>query len=139
MTILAYIIVLVISQFSWTAAIMMTVVPSILLAWLPDRVRMPMLGIVGGTAGVVLAVLVARYVFAWLAGPGSFGWGPFLAAVVPLSIPIWNDHVKYRELRGVLSDAPPRVAEAAAPDMDYRGAMPVGAVVGIMLSAVLFL
>jgi len=139
MTILAYILVLVLSQFAMTAGVAATMILAFLLLWLPDRVRMPILGLAGGAAGVLLAVLLARLVFSWLVGPSSFGWGPFLAATVPLSIPVWNDRQKYRELRQLQSGMPPRVAEEVALDIAGMRVQPVGVIVGVILSAVLFL
>lgn len=140
MTPLAYIIVLVISQFLLTAGVIITgMTLGFLLAPIPERVRMPVLGFLGGAAGTVLAVLFAHFLFAWLAGPSSFGWGPYLAAVIPLSIPIWNDYGKYRRLREIQGGAPPRVAEFAAPMTAAVGTMPLGAIAGIVLSAFLFL
>ena len=100
---------------------------------------MPLLGFGGGVAGAVLAVWVASSLFALLAGPDTFSWGPYLAAVVPLSIPIWNDYSKYRQLREVGAGAPTRAAELAAGPTAAVGAMPLGAVVGIVVSAFLFL
>ena len=139
MTILAYIIVIVISQFMLTIGVMITTLLGFLLAWLPDRVRAPLLGFIGGVAGTVLAVLVARLIFSWLAGPDSFGLGPFLAATIPLSIPIMNDYKKYKQLRQIQSEMSGEVAEYAAPTTAGMGAMPMGAVIGIVLSAALFL
>ena len=100
---------------------------------------MPILGLVGGASGVLLSVLFARLIFSWLVGANSFGWGPFLAATVPLSIPIWNDWQKYRELKQLQSGMPTRVVEYAATDTAALGSAPVGAIVGILLSALLFL
>ena len=139
MTVLAYIIVLPLSQFALTAAVVVTISLGFLVAWLPDRVRIPILGLVGGAAGVLLSVLFARLVFSGLVGANSFGWGPFLAATIPLSIPIWNDWQKYRELKQLQSGMPTRVAEYAAPDTAVLAFTPVGAIVGILLSALLFL
>ena len=140
MTVLAYVLVLVISQFLLTAGVLVTVMTlGFLLGPIPERVRMPMLGFVGGAAGTILAVFVARLLFGWLAGPNAFGWGPYFAAVVPLSIPIWNDYEKYRKLREVQEAAPPRVAEFAAAPTAAVGTMPLGAITGIILSAFLFM
>ena len=139
MTVLAYIIVLPLSQFAWTAGVVVTMILGFLVAWLPDRVRMPILGLVGGASGVLLSVLFARLIFSWLVGANSFGWGPFLAATVPLSIPIWNDWKKYRELKQLQSEMPTRVQEYAAAPTAAVGSTPVGAIVGVLLSALLFL
>jgi hypothetical protein len=140
MTMLAYIIVIVISQFVLTAGVILTgLILDIVLAPIPERLRMPALGFIGGVAAAVLTVQVAQLLFGWLVGPGSFGWGPFLAAVVPLAMPMWNDYDKYRQLRKVQSDAPPRVAEFAAPSTAAMGAMPLGALVGIVLGAFLLM
>jgi hypothetical protein len=140
MTIFAYIIVIVISQFVLTAGVILTgLILGLVLTPIPERLRMSALGFIGGAVGAVLVVQVAQLLFAWLAGPGSFGWGPYLAAVVPLSIPIWNDYGKFRQLREVQGEAPPRVAEFAAPSTAAMGTMPLGALAGIILSAFLFL
>ncbi len=139
MTPLAYIIVLVISQFLLTAGVLVTgMTLGFLLAPIPERVRLPLLGFVGGAAGAILAVLVASFLFRLLAGPDAFGWGPYLAAVVPLAIPIWNDYDKYRKLRDIQAGAPPRVAEFAGAPTTAVGTMPLGAVVAIVASAFLF-
>jgi hypothetical protein len=140
MILVAYVIVIVISQFLLTAGVIVVgMALAFLLAPIPERLRMPLIGFVGGASGTVLAVLVAYAVFAWIAGSTSFGWGPYLAAVVPLSIPIWNDYSKYRSLRSVLANAPERVAEFAAPTTAGMGTMPLGAIAGIILSALFFL
>jgi len=140
MTLAAYGIVLVVSQFVMTAGVLIIGMGlAFLLAPVPDRARMLVIGFVGGAAGAVLAVLTAHTVFRWLAGPTSFGWAPYLAAVVPLSIPIWNDYRKYRSLREIESKAPARVVEFAAPTTAGMGTTPLGAIAGIVLSAFLFL
>ena len=140
MTVLAYVIVLVISQFCLTAGVLITgITVGFPLGPIPERVRMPVLGFLGGAAGAILAVLVARLLFGWLAGPDAFGWGPYCAAVLPLSIPIWNDYEKYKKLRKVQGAAPPRVAEFAAAPTTAVGAMPLGAITGVVLSGFLFL
>jgi len=139
MTFVAYILVIVISQFALTAGIILTgLILSIVLMPIPERTRMPVLGLIGGVTGAVFAVLVAQLLFGWLVGPDSFGWGPYLAAVVPLAIPIWNDFEKYRRLRDVEADAPSSVAAFAAPSTAAIGTAPVGAIVGIILSAFVF-
>ena len=140
MTVLAYGLVLVISQFLLTAGVLVTgMTLGLLLGPIPERVRMPVLGFVGGAAGSVLAVLAARLLFRWLVDPNAFGWGPYFAAVVPLLIPIWNDFAKYRKLQEGQDAAPPRVAEFAAAPTVAVGTMPLGAVSGIILSAVLLM
>lgn len=139
MTIVAYILVIVISQFALTAGTVLTgLILGVVLMPIPERTRMPIVGLIGGVAGAVLAVLVARLLFGWLAGPDSFGWGPYLAAVVPLVIPIWNDFDKYKKLREVEASASARVAEFAAPGTAAMGAAPLGSIVGIFLSAFVF-
>lgn len=139
MIILAYIIVVVVSQFMLTAGVLVTVLLGFLLTWLPERIRVPLLGFVGGVAGALLAVFAARLVFSWLAGRGSFGWGPFLAATVPLAIPILNDYRKHKALQQIQGEAPAGLAEITAPTTAAIGAMPLGAVAGIVLGAVLLM
>ena len=77
-TVLAYIIVIVLSQFCLTAGALAATLLSLLLFWLPDRLRAPLCALLGGIAGSVLAVGLAYLIFKWLLGPDSFGVTPFL-------------------------------------------------------------
>ncbi|MEX1257129.1 MAG: hypothetical protein WEG36_05880 [Gemmatimonadota bacterium] len=139
MVVVAYVIVLVVSQFVFTAGVIgVGLIGGMVFALVPERLRMPFLGFLGGVAGAVLTVFAAELLFGWIAGPESIGWGSFAAAVVPLAIPIVNDWSKYRKLRLIENDAPPRVAEFGASSSSALGTTPIGAIVGILLGAILF-
>ena len=139
MTVLAYIIVIVLSQFCLTAGAMVAALLSLILFWLPDRGRATLCALLGGVSGSVLAVGLAYAIFKWLVGPETFGIGPFLAAVLPLSIPIYNDYKKSRELAGIQSEAPASVAAFTSPTTAASKAMVFGELAGIVVAAVLFL
>lgn len=139
-TYLAYIIVIVVSQFCLTAGFVAAWIIALLLAWLPTKVRTPLCAFLGGVAGSYLAVLVAFLVFRWIAGPDSFGWGPFLAATVPLSIPIYNDYRKSVALEIHQDEiSEPRVAVHMAPDTAGAKTAVYGEIASIVVAGVLFL
>jgi hypothetical protein len=90
-------------------------------------------------SGSVIAVALAHWVFTWLTGPGSFGIAPFLAATVPLAIPIYNDYRKGLQMKAIQTELPSRVAAFASPQTSAMRSMVLGEVSGVVVAAILFL
>ena len=94
-TVIAYVLVVPLVQFCLTTGVFLVGFPvALLLAWAPISLRTKVAGVIGGVAGVALAVAFGYGVFRLLVGPDSFTWGAFLASTVPLLPPIWNDLLK---------------------------------------------
>ena len=136
---LAYIIVLVLGQFCITGGVLIGGMLSLLLFWLPDRVRVPFCALAGGLAGPLLAVAMAYLVFNWLVGPESFGVFPFLCALVSVSIPIYNDYRLLTKLQSIQNEAPVRVADYVSGDIMTRRTILCGELAGVVVAAILFL
>ena len=138
-TVFAYAIVIAISQFCLTAGALAGPFSSILLFWLPDKVRAPLCAFFGGIAGSVLAVGLAFLIFRWLVGHDSFGIVPFLAATIPLSIPMYNDYKKARSLNDKQKELPERVAAFASSYTSTMNAAFAGELYGILVAGFIFL
>ena len=138
-TVLAYIIVVVSSQFCLTAGMLAAIPIAFALAWVPDKFGAPLRSLLGGIVGSFLTVGFAYLIFKWLVGSDSFGILPFLAASIPLSIPIYDDYKKGRLLEDAQHEAPSLVAAYVAPDVSAMKAVVLGELIGIVVSAILFL
>lgn len=62
-----------------------------------------------------------------------------MAATIPLSVPIYNDYNKARELGRMQRTMPPRVAAFASGDTLAMRTMVIGEIAGIGVAAILFL
>ena len=149
-TIIAYVLVLPLVQFCLTGGVWLIGAPvALLLAWAPISFRTTVAGIIGGAAGVALAVAFGYGVFRILVGPGCFTVGPLLASTVPLLLPIWNDlglYMRVRTARRQLLDtvrATPRDSDTVNAMMDETqtafGPAVVGEICGLVLAVVWFL
>lgn len=139
-TVLAYIIVVVSSQFCLTAGMLAAIPFAFLLAWVPERFGAPLRTFLGGIVASVLTVGFAYLIFKWLVGSDSFGIIPFLAATMPLSIPIYNDYQKGRLLSDTQDEAPSaRVAAIMDIDVSAMKAVVLGEIAGLVVAAILFL
>lgn len=91
-TVVAYILVVPLVQFCLTGGVLLVGFPfAVLFAWAPISLRTKVAGVIGGVAGVALAVAFGYGVFRFVVGPDSFTVGPFLASTVPLLLPVRND------------------------------------------------
>ena len=63
-----------------------------------DSVIVPLCLFLTGIVGVGCSVALGYFVFHWLVGPSSFTLFPFLAATIPLYIPITNDIAQCRRI-----------------------------------------
>lgn len=98
-TVIAYVLVVFLVQFCLTSGVFLVGFPvALLLAWAPISLRTKVAGVIGGVAGVALAVAFGYGVFRLLVGPDSFTLGAFLASTVPLLLPIRNDLLKSRQV-----------------------------------------
>ncbi len=138
-TTLAYVIVIALSQFCLTAGGLTSAILALLLFWLPAKVRAPFCALVGGASGSVLSVSLAWVVFTWLLGPDSFGLFPFLAATLPLSIPVYNDYKKAKEMKDIREKMTETVAAHVAPDVSAFNCLVWGELVGIAIAGIVFL
>lgn len=144
-TVIAYVVVVPLVQFCLTGGVWLIGFPvALLLAWAPISFRTTVAGIIGGIAGVVLAVAFGYGVFRLLVGPGSFTLGPFLASTGPLLLPIWNDLVQSKrvkterqQLLDTLRDSrdTDTVKAMAAETQTAHGSAVVGEVAGLVLAA----
>lgn len=104
LNILAYIIVIPITGFILSlgaalgtiVALPISVIGYIFPKSLRDHIIVPFAILFTGIVGVGCSVAFGYFVFRWLAGPSSFTLLPFLAATVPLYIPITNDIAQCR-------------------------------------------
>jgi hypothetical protein len=148
LTIIAYILVVPLVQFCLTGGFGLIGFPvALLLSRAPISIRTTVAGIIGGVAGVALAVGFGYGVFRILVGPESFTLGPFLASTVPLVLPIWNDlvqSVRVKSARGQLLDTlrdahdTDTVNAMAAETQSAHGSSVVGEIAGLALAAVWF-
>lgn len=138
-TILAYVIVVTLSSFMLTIGTFASALLAMVLFWVPATIRAPFCALLGGATGSFLAVSLSYGIFYWLKGPDSFGLGPFLAATIPLSIPIYNDYKKSRELNDLHNTMPPRVAAFTTPELLSWKTLTVGYFTGIVVAAIFFL
>ena len=100
LTLIAYLLVVPLVQFCLTAGVWLVGFPvALLFAWAPISLRTAVAGMIGGIAGVGLAVAFGFGVFRLLVGSNSFTLGPFLASTVPLLLPIWNDLIQFRRAK----------------------------------------
>jgi hypothetical protein len=147
-TVIAYVLVVALVQFCLTGGVWLIGVPvALLLAWAPISFRTTVAGIIGGIAGVALAVAFGYGVFRLLVGAGSFTLGPFLASTVPLLIPIKNDLVQaqhVKEARDQLLDTvrdsrdTDTVNAMATETQTAHGSAVVGEIAGLVLAALWF-
>lgn len=147
-TVIAYILVVLLVQFCLTGGFGLIGFPvALLLAWAPISIRTTVAGIIGGVAGVALAVGFGYGVFRILVGPESFTLGPFLASSVPLLLPIWNDLVQSvrvmtarQQLLDTLRDSRDThtVNAMANETQTAHGSGVVGEIAGLVLAAVWF-
>jgi hypothetical protein len=148
-TIIAYILVVPLGQFCLTGGVWLIGFPvALLLAWAPVSLRTTVAGIIGGVAGVALAVGFGYGVFRLLVGPNSFTLGPFLASTVPLLLPIWNDLVQSKrgktarqQLLDTLRDTrdADTVNAMTAETQTAHGSGVIGEIAGLVLAVVWFL
>jgi hypothetical protein len=147
-TILAYALVIPLLQFCLTIGVgIVGLTMAFLLAWVPTSLRTKIAGLLGGAAGIVVAVAYGYAIFRFLLGPGSFTLGPFLASTVPLFLPIRNDYLRARQVaaaRGQLLDTVARsdadtVKEMARETETAHGSTVAGEIVGLLLAAGWFL
>lgn len=139
MILLSYLLVLVLGQYGPLLGMITAAPLAFLLVWAPARVRVVIGGLIGGCAGPLITYAFAGWIFTTLAGMGSFGPFPFLAATLSLALPIWNDYKKYVELRGLRSTMSSGVAAIVAADVMMPGVTVIGYMAGIGVGAYWFL
>jgi hypothetical protein len=134
-TVFAYLIVLLVGR--WLPLYMLVGaffggVLNYLLFFLPITVRCYIGGLVGGLAHSVLAVAFAYVVFRWLIGPQSFGLLPLAASLFHLVWSLYDDFVKYRQLKAAQTEMGDRVKAITAPDLSTRNGNMVGQLAGVL-------
>lgn len=137
-TIIAYILVIILSQFCITAGALVSFLLSLLFFWVHDKIRVPICTIIGGISGPLLAVGLAYLIFKWLVGSNSFSLAPFLAVTIPLIIPIYNDFKKARKMIAVHMAMPERVANFALSGVSAAKMSVLGEIIGTAIAVVLF-
>lgn len=147
-TVIAYVLVVPLVQFCLTVGVLLGGFPvALLLAWSPISLRTKVAGVVGGAAGVALAVAFGYGVFRLLVGPDSFTVGAFLASTVPLLVPIRRDFLQARRVtiaRTQLLDTlresrdDETVRAMAAETETAHGSAVAGEVAGLVLATVWF-
>jgi hypothetical protein len=105
MTILAYIIIIIVSQFTLLAGTLGTFLAKLLLFWLPSRFSNKLAPLIGCTIGPLVSLGVSWLVFTWLGKQDSWGYGALIACLLPLWIPISNDYKKAKELKKIKDEA----------------------------------
>ncbi len=98
-TILAYVLVIPLVQFALTLGELFGGAIGVLSSWMPDKSGTQVRGFIAGCVGAIASISYGFVVFRLLVGAGSFGIFPFLATVLPLSIPILNDFGIYRRFQ----------------------------------------
>ena len=105
-TVLAYVLVIPLVQFAFTLGVLFGSFGGILLSWLPEKYGVQVRSFVSGCVGGITSVSYGFVVFRLLVGEGSFSTGPFLATVLPLSMPILNDYCRYQKVKRHAIDEP---------------------------------
>jgi len=127
---------------------MIAAVPlSFALLFLPDRIRVSVVGFVAGVCASLAPILFAGLIFAWLVGQHSFGVFPFLVALLSLVRPIANDYGHYMRIKNsrkallatTNGEVTARIAQASAPDVLIRLIALIGNLCGIAAGVLWFL
>ena len=105
MTILAYVIVIVLSQFTLLVGVIFTMFFGLIFFWLPDCLINKVAPLLGFFFGPLASLGFSWLIFKWLAQEGSWGVGALCAALIPLYFPISNDFKKAKELEKIKSEA----------------------------------
>jgi len=116
--IIAYVLVIPLVQFCLTAGTFLAGFPvALLLAWAPTSLRTKIAGVVGGIAGVALAVAFGYGVFHFVVGPESFTVGAFIASTLPLILPIRNDYRQSRQVEIARQQLLENLQESRSPEV----------------------
>jgi hypothetical protein len=146
-TVIAYILVVFFGHWCLTIGVFLVGFPiALLLAWSSISLRTKVSGLVGGTAGVALAVAFGYGVFRLVVGPNSFTVGAFLASTVPLLYMVWRDFLHSRQVFAVrqqmlnaFSERGEDVVRAMARESETaHGSGVVGEIVGLVLATAWF-
>ena len=147
-TLIAYILVVPLVQFCLTGGVFFVGFSvALLLAWSPISLRTMVSGFIGGVAGVALAVAFGYGIFRLLVGPASFTTGAFLAATVPLLLPIRSDFLQSERVKAARQQLLDTVRESRGEDAasamtveteTAHGSGVVGEIVGLMLATAWF-
>lgn len=136
---IAYILVVVLVQFCLTiGTLVFGFFSSACLAWMPDKVRVPIASTLAGVAGVVAAVAFGNATFRIILGPGSFGIAALLASTLPLAVPILNDRKRALQLSAAEQELPKVTKPFAAPTTDAARFTVSGYLLGLVLVSVWF-
>lgn len=139
MTILAYAITIISTQFCLYIGALFSLLLTLLLAWIPTSTRGVIAPLLGGITGPFASFGLSYLIFAWLTGGSGWGVCAVCAAMIPLAIPITNDFRKHALMDKAAREGGDEVVYAAArPDLITMRMAAVGELVGIVAVFVVF-
>lgn len=108
-TILAYIIIIVLSQFALTIGVMvMSFVMPIINFIIPEKLQSIFLtaffSIIGGIISMCLVFFFGKIIFSYLVGENSYQGIQFFCSVLGVLMPINNDYKHYKKLSNAQID-----------------------------------
>ena len=138
MSILAYAITIIASQFCLLIGSLLSALLALMFAWVPTGIRVVVAPFLGAIAGPFASFGLAYLVFAWLTDGSAWGLGAVCAAMIPLAIPIKNDLERHALMDMAARNGGEAVRAFARPDLITIRMAVAGEIAGTVAVFVVF-